>query len=405
MCIKSSHLYKMKLRIHWYILLIVFCFDCIILSWNSDLINRNVDNLVTLSPENNTIKYESYAGGTNLLNLQFASDTSNETLTNVSDQKMILLFNIPKHVIVSTKQRRKYNVMCRYQNCKFTQNRNMLLSAHAVVFQVGVRNEKMGDEPPINSKVRRKEQVWIFSSEESPDSYFNADYQLDTWSNTMNWSLSYRTDSDILNPYGSLISKTDLEQKDYESIYTMKTKNALWLVRQCQTSSARRQYVNAMIQNGFEVDILGICGTDGKEIPPDELENIIPKYKFYLGFEACLCNDYITERFFSNYNYDWILVVRGGADYNRLIPTNTYVNTADFSNIPSLVKFLQELGNDKEKYIEFLQNKDMFESRIFDKSLSRCEICTRLNNLEMYRNSYMNISSYFKYQCKLPSDL
>ncbi|KAH3854293.1 hypothetical protein DPMN_096830 [Dreissena polymorpha] len=47
------------------------------------------------------------------------------------------------------------------------------------------------------------------------------------------------------------------------------------------------------------------------------------------------------------YNHDLVLVVRGDVDYRRLIPTNTYINKANFSSVQKLVEFLNTLGNDQ----------------------------------------------------------
>ena len=39
------------------------------------------------------------------------------------------------------------------------------------------------------------------------------------------------------------------------------------------------------------------------------------------------------------------MVVRGGADYKRLLPHGTYINTADFKSFKRLVKYLKQVGS------------------------------------------------------------
>jgi hypothetical protein len=107
----------------------------------------------------------------------------------------------------------------------------------------------------------------------------------------MNWSSLYQLDSDI--PYGALITQRNEVKMGYESAFNVKIKTALWFVSNCQVSSEKRLYVNEMIRYGFDIDILGGCGPDGRRT---KFELTILMYKFYLAFENSLCNDYITEK-------------------------------------------------------------------------------------------------------------
>jgi hypothetical protein len=159
-----------------------------------------------------------------------------------------------------------------------------------------------------------------------------------------------------------------------------------------------------MIKNGFNVDIMGGCGTDGRKIDVDMLEQLIPSYKFFLAFENSLCIDYISEKYFNNYNSSWILVVRGGADYNRLLPKDTFINTADFTSVSNLVSFLSNLGNDRLRYISYLKLKNKYYSIRWPGN-KHCEICRRLNNLNQYRKSYADLDMYLTNQCSRPTDL
>ncbi|XP_053381692.1 alpha-(1,3)-fucosyltransferase C-like [Mercenaria mercenaria] len=263
----------------------------------------------------------------------------------------------------------------------------------------------MGNDPPINMKQRNPDQAWIFTTVEPPEHYYNTDYKSISWHNTMNWSSLYRLDSDIPNPYGILIRSNEDKVQNYIPVYNAKTRNALWMVSHCQVASARRQYVNEMIRLGFPVDILGGCGSDGRKLSSEELEHIIPTYKYFLAFENSFCTDYISEKFFQNYNSSWIVVVRGGANYKLLLPEQTYINTADFLNITTLVEYLLSLGNDRNRYIEFLRNKDKYISIRWPGN-RHCEICRRLNNITRYRKIYKTLDPYLTAeQCFMPKDL
>ncbi|KAH3854282.1 hypothetical protein DPMN_096819 [Dreissena polymorpha] len=107
------------------------------------------------------------------------------------------------------------------------------------------------------------------------------------------------------------------------------------------------------------------------------------------------------------YNHDLVLLVRGGADYRRLIPTNTRINTADFSSVPKLVEFLNTLGNDQVRYTELLKKKDMFEC-VYRQTYSQnlCQMCKMLNNVAQSRKTYWNVRDYLENgQCRMATDV
>ncbi|XP_053400596.1 alpha-(1,3)-fucosyltransferase C-like [Mercenaria mercenaria] len=186
--------------------------------------------------------------------------------------------------------------------------------------------------------------------------------------------------------------------------------NQAWIfkcvVSNCNTQSARDQYVADLQRYGVDVDVYGKCGPN-ENIDNETLNRIIPKYKFYLGFENSLCNDYITEKFFFYYDFNWIVVVRGGADYDHLLPTKSYINTAHFSNVSLLADYLLNLGNDKDRYIDFLRRKDRYEQKYeYGHKYSICEMCRRLNNVSAFRKTYNNIQDYLENgQCRMPTDV
>lgn len=333
------------------------------------------------------------------------SDNFASCLNQSKSSKLVLLFN-DERKYKRYFEAKGYEDICPCKNCIFTTQQTALMNADAVIFHIGVRMERMGEDPPIPHHLRNPKQVWIFMSIYPPVDYYNFDYQRQSWYNTMNWSLLYRLDADIPNARGYLLPQETVEIKNYKNIYKAKTRNALWLSRQCQSQSARRQFINEMMKQGFEVDMLGECGTEGEFIPDKNLQAMIPTYKYYLAFEKELCNDFISDKFFRNYNHDWILVVRGGADYHQLLPTDTYINTADFKNITYLVNYLTSLGNDEQKYTDFLIKKDRYKSIMYHPQTYKCEICKRLNNLTHFEKSYSRIDNYVNYkQCVRATDI
>ena len=84
---------------------------------------------------------------------------------------------------------------CRVNNCVITKNVNTLHDADAVVFK-----------PQFLLKEIRKQkhnQVWIFSDSESLINYYFHNFNvIKLYRNKINWTMSFRRDSDIFIPYG-----------------------------------------------------------------------------------------------------------------------------------------------------------------------------------------------------------
>ena len=56
-------------------------------------------------------------------------------------------------------------------------------------------------------------------------------------------------------------------------------------------------------------------------------------HQFYLAFENSLCDDYVSEKFFSILNSDIIPVVMNGANMSRIAPKQSYIDVKDFDTI------------------------------------------------------------------------
>ena len=382
----------------------LLCLHIAIRIWCFNNCKENYKGTVNLQSNNFGLRSETDKYSSKLLYLQ---RTLNDSVNNCSTDigfKTILFFNEPDFKNARGRNDVIYKD-CECKNCIISHNKSKLLTADAVIFYIGIRNERMGKYPPVHYKNRNPNQAWIFTSAEPPEHYYNIDYKSPFWRNTMNWSCLYRLDSDIPNPYGYLIRSDEFNMLDYESMYDKKTRNALWIVSHCHVASARRKFILEMISNGFDVDILGSCSQDGQKVDGDKLLQIVSSYKFYLAFENSLCVDYITEKYFNYYNFSWILIVRGGANYNYLLPKDTYINTADFQNNSMLVQYLLELGNDRSRYMNYLKNKNKYISIRWPGNM-HCEICRRLNNINQFRKSYADLDTYLnKKQCDRPKDL
>ncbi|GIX91502.1 alpha-(1,3)-fucosyltransferase fut-6 [Caerostris extrusa] len=172
------------------------------------------------------------------------------------------------------KENFKYCSRCR--NCRVTTDRSRLKESDAVVFHA--RDMSLSDLPPV----RYPHQRWVFYCLESPP---YSDFPgLQHMRNMFNWTMTYRTDSDILAQYGSVTRNYPSRKLDMQSLYssfTNKSKSVVWMSSHCPTDGGRDSYV-AELRKYIDVDVYGTCGTS---ICPEGatekcLQEFAQKYKF-----------------------------------------------------------------------------------------------------------------------------
>ena len=298
---------------------------------------------------------------------------------------------------------------CEVKNCVLTFNKSDAPISDAVIINW------LTNYSPLTFK-RPHGQVWIFYQNESPIKYKRIKFQ--GLQNSFNWTMTYSEHSDLPLPYGALKVKPTytVPQRDYQAIAENKTRDAIWIVSHCPTHSKREKYVDILKQY-IDIDILGKCGrkwTCGRVFnheAGDCFSILNSTYRYYLAFENALCSEYISEKFYENYKYDIIQVSRAGDNKHRPIKLdkNAYVSTADFKNADELGRYLRALSSDKEKYANFLSDKDMYEAVPYVELVkkSMCEICMRLDKLEEYKKVYENVYSWMlnKFGCLKPTDI
>ena len=208
------------------------------------------------------------------------TERKNTLSKNMSDKenktgkvtKLILLKNNPNwpfHSIAS-----KQLTSCPV-NCTLVTSRENLSVFDAVIFNaVGY---------PMNRPPKKVPgQVWIFFTIESP--YYSSDYKFNSteWRNKINWTMAYRSDSDIWYPYGRISQKEKSSKITFTEVTKTKTKLAAWFVSNCKTPSSREKYVQELNKT-LPVDVYGACRN--KRCPRNDtrrcLEMLSRDYKFY----------------------------------------------------------------------------------------------------------------------------
>ncbi|XP_046563375.1 alpha-(1,3)-fucosyltransferase C-like [Haliotis rubra] len=323
---------------------------------------------------------------------------------NSISPKTILWYFPPRYV--PTDNRGKVPLpACPELKCFVTRNKTFLPESDAVIFNSQFIE---GDIPP-----RKPDQVWIFHNSEVPyHKSTNRPYHRNPWSSSFNWTMAYRHDSDIFRPYGVLRRRPNIPIKNYTSIVRKKTKLVAWMASNCADWSKRRSYVREL-QKHIQVDIYGACGkmVFSRLRNKEWMAYLNETYKFYLAFENNYCLDYITEKLFNYFTLDLVTVVRGGGNYSRDVPPNTYLNVADFKSPKELADRLWFLHYNTDRYIDILKRKERYYYQNEDYRFTflgspyieqhyeqepMCDLCRRLRDITHYRKTIPDILSWWK---------
>ncbi|XP_071111965.1 3-galactosyl-N-acetylglucosaminide 4-alpha-L-fucosyltransferase FUT3-like isoform X2 [Haliotis cracherodii] len=281
--------------------------------------------------------------------------------------------------------------------CTLTADTSQIQTADAIIFYA------VGYFRTI--PVRTHGQVWIFLSLESPSYSLSQAFEKPEWHGQINWTMTYRSDSDIFYPYGRVNRRGDFLTTDYTSLAEKKNKKVAWIVSHCATDSKREDYVRLLKQH-IGVDTFGMCGLPcGNEGSFECLQMLTNDYKFYLSFENTLCLDYVTEKLFRKIMVaDVVPVVRGFVNYTKYMPPKSFINADDFSTVAELGKYLNYLDKNMTAYLEYLEWRKYYF--VVEKPNPTCEVCMKLLEPEKYRNVYEDVFSWWtKGMCHSPKPI
>ncbi|XP_015930801.2 alpha-(1,3)-fucosyltransferase C [Parasteatoda tepidariorum] len=283
---------------------------------------------------------------------------------------------------------KRINDCQRCRNCLITRDRTKLGESDAVVFHA--RDMSLSDLPTI----RYPHQRWIFFCLESPP---YSDFPgMEHMVNMFNWTMTYRSDSDIISQYGKFIRVRPSKKLDLQSLqwaFSNKTKSVVWMSSHCPTHGGRDDYVQEL-RKYIDVDVFGKCGDS--VCPPGKTESCLQdfssKYKFFLAFENTICKDYVTEKFFRTMEYNMIPVVFGGAPYSKLAPPASFIDALSFKSPKHLAFFLAGVGKDFKIWSTYFRWRQDYA--IDMKNHRECDLCSLLHK-NTKPSSYENFREWW----------
>ena len=275
---------------------------------------------------------------------------------------------------------------CKEQRCLLTADLSNVKVSDAVLFH-------MLDLHDVNHlpEFRRPHQKWIFFNQESPRNTFHKQ-DISDYDYVFNTTITYRTDSDIIQPYGWKVSR---EQS--KGHMKSKTKLIVWFVSNCKKNiffsdgtESRRSYAKEL-GNFINIDIFGRCGK------PDPCNwnhectlNMVSTYKFYLAFENSQCTDYITEKFWRALKAGSVPVVLGAKmeEYEKIAPPNSYIHVDNFTSAQDLADYLKFLDKNDNSYKKYHKWRHLYDIRMTHPSEILCDICELLHTNKSKHTQY-----------------
>ena len=241
---------------------------------------------------------------------------------------------------------------------------------------------------------RKPSQSYVFFNDEPPSEYMKDD--LSVYNNFFNMTISYRKDSDIFWPYGTVEKISPPPAHEEPVNYALgKKKLVAWFVSNCQTRNHREEYV-ASLRKYVDVDIYGKCGDlecppNYEQTGPDPCFDMLAKnYKFYLSFENTFCRDYVTEKLFKILERDIVPVVYGAVNYSAIAPPNSYIDATQLS-ARKLAQLLLTLDKDDYQYNKYLHSKFGYRVRRERRDTANkafCQLCEYLHRPEKVHQTY-----------------
>ncbi|KAL7058224.1 hypothetical protein AAHC03_016770 [Spirometra sp. Aus1] len=159
-----------------------------------------------------------------------------------------------------------------------------------------------------------------------------------------------------------------------------RTKKIAWVVSNKKAPNRRMELADAINQY-MQVDKYG----RGLLQCPHEhscFDWLTKNYKFYLSFENCHCEGYITEKFFSNaLRVGMVPIVYGPPkdEYEARAPPNSFIHVDDFATVNDLIGYLDYLDHNDTAYATYFAWRE--HGRLLFWPRIDCRVCGVLHQV------------------------
>ncbi|NXL95053.1 FUT9 fucosyltransferase, partial [Alectura lathami] len=273
--------------------------------------------------------------------------------------------------------------MFNIHGCHLTIDRSLYNKSHAVLIH---HRDVNWDLTNLPQQARPPFQKWIWMNLESP----THTPQKSGIEHLFNLTLTYRRDSDIQVPYGSMMVGTGSFTYEVPS----KEKLVCWVVSNWNPEHARVKYYNELSKY-IEIHTYGQAF--GDYINDKNLIPTIATCKFYLSFENSIHKDYITEKLYNALLAGSVPVVLGPSreNYENYVPADSFIHVEDFLSPRELAEYLLMLDKNNKMYLSYFNWKKDFSVHLprFWESHA-CLACDHVKRHQEYK-SIGNLEKWF----------
>lgn len=205
--------------------------------------------------------------------------------------------------------------------------------------------------------------------------------------------MGYHLKDDILYTYYDSLTTDDFKKKF--SINNKKDKTCMFISSPFNKSK-RFEYIKELM-TFTPIDsygrIMHNCNLTEDDKGVETLRRTISQYKFCIGFENAISQDYVTEKFFNPLISGTVPIYLGAPNINDFAPgENCFINITSFESPKSLGEFINKCYNDDELYTKFFEWKNKPLKTEFQEKLNAVKespfksLCYKVRDIKALNN-------------------
>ncbi|KAK8786937.1 hypothetical protein V5799_023287 [Amblyomma americanum] len=243
------------------------------------------------------------------------------------------------------------------RTCFVTRERHYLGRADAILFDAD--NLNYYDYPAL----RHRGQVWVIRTRGEPP--LNPSYDLLSMAAKFNWTMSHRSDADVIVPYRVWAPPPmGLSYEGINQIINKKNSATVWLVSECENDRIAEAAVSTVddIRNDFEyasfvasvmnAHRISDCGGEQCKNRHECLKSFQNEYFFLFVVESSPCFEHPHQIMFDALQYSIIPIYFGSSSLGSTVPPFSVFDTTAAASVLDVVASLFAIYSSNERYLD-----------------------------------------------------
>ncbi|KAH6947645.1 hypothetical protein HPB50_020537 [Hyalomma asiaticum] len=285
------------------------------------------------------------------------------------------------------------------KGCDVTEDRGFVRQSDAIVFDA--ESVRSADFPAY----RHPGQAWVFWATDPPGG--PATRYLPLAAPPFNWTMALRQDADIVLPYRTwtrIAEPVMNTQYDMAGIYSNKTKDAVWLISECEqdeldhTKGLRsgrwrgtERFIKA-VKDEVYVDLIPKCGEEYCSSRDECLRILQEDYFFVFVTESSSCFQHPAEIIYDALKYAIVPVYFGESTFGTSLPPHSFLDTTRMKDSKGVVSGLAMVRNQYKLYSAFFWLRSHYQVVVPSDNLDA--LCRALQ-VQMNKSSHSDIVSWW----------